>query len=254
MHGRAGPDPAEVGQDSAFVQFGRDFGFRPAVFQETAVDPADGFHLGLGPGHKDHPISLQAFVFAALQLGLHLAAFVKQDTAKAKARRAALSIAEFDQAALPGENLVGQLTTVLACHGALDALDDGGNRAAVIFELLGTILDLLVRATADVFVVGGFIGILKPAPPAHVIDQDDLKIGGAVLHILDQLLQGLAALDPEAAFPGIGIGAHQFETAFLCVFADRVGLVFGRVLLVVGRHADIFDRTAHARGIGRSFR
>jgi hypothetical protein len=122
---------------------------------------------------------------------------------------------------------VGQLATVLACHGAFDALDDGGNRTAVIFELLGAVFDLLVGSTANVFVVGGFICILEPAPPADVIDEDHLKIGGAFLHILDQLLQGLAALDPEAAFPGIGIGAHQFETAFLCVFADRVGLVFG---------------------------
>ena len=56
------------------------------MFQETAVNPADGLHFSLGPGHKDHPISLQAFVFARLQLGLHLAAFVKQDTAKAKYR------------------------------------------------------------------------------------------------------------------------------------------------------------------------
>ncbi|OIQ74975.1 hypothetical protein GALL_433660 [mine drainage metagenome] len=222
MHRRAGPDPVEIGQDPALVQFSCNYAFRTSVFQETAVDPADGFHLGLGPGHKDHPISLQAFVFATFQFGLHLAPFVKQDTAKAKTRWAALSIAEFDQAALPSEDLVGQLATVLACHGALDALDDGRNRAAVIFELLGAIFDLLVRATADVFVIGGFICILEPAPPADVIDEDHLKIGGAVLHILDQLLQGLAALDPEAAFPGIGIGAHQFETAFGGIFADRV--------------------------------
>lgn len=192
-------------------------------------------------------------MLAALQLGLHLAAFVKQDTAKAKARRAALAIAEFDQAALPGKDLGGQFPAVLSSHGAFDALDDGGSRAAVILELLGAIFDLLVRAPADIFVIGGFIGVLKPAPPADVIDKDHLEIRGAVLHILDQLLQGLTALDPQPALARIGIGAHQFETAFRRIFADRVRLVFGRVFLVVGRHADIFDRAAHGRGIGRSF-
>ena len=188
MDGGAGPGPAEIGQDSALIKFGGDFAFRTAVFQETAVDPADGFHLCFGPGHQDHPVCLQALVLTTLQLGLHLAAFVKQNPAKAKTRRTALTEAAFDQAALSDEDLVGKFPAVFPGHRALDALDDRGNRAAVVFELLGAILDLLVCATADVFVIGGFIGILKPPPSADVIDKDHLEIRCAVLHILDQLL------------------------------------------------------------------
>ena len=167
--------------------------------------------------------------------------------------RTALSVAEFDQATLPREDLVGQLATILACHGALDALDDGGNRAAVIFELLGAVFDLLVGATADVFVIGGFIGVLKTAPSADVIDKDHLEIRGAVLHILDQLLQCLATLDPEPTPARVGIGTDQFKAAFLRILADRVRLVFGRVFLMVRRHAHIFSRTAPWRGVRRIF-
>ena len=253
MDGGAGPGPVEIGQDPALIQFCGDFAFRTAVLEEPAIDPANGPDLGVRPENQYHPVCLQTLVLTALQLCLHLTAFIKQDPAKTKTRRTALTEAAFDQAALPDEDLVGKFPAVFPGHRALDALDDRGHRPAIIFELLGAILDLLVGATADVFVIGGFICILKPAPPADVIDKDQLEIRGAVLHILDQLLQRLATLDPEPTLARIGIGADQFKAAFLRIFADRVRLVFGRVFLMVCRHADIFSRTTPWRGVRRFF-
>ena len=85
--------------------------------------------------------------------------------------------AELDQPALTREHLGGQLAAVFAGHRALDALDDGRDRAAVILELLGAVLNADAGALADVFVVGALIGVLKPAPAADVVDQDGREIG-----------------------------------------------------------------------------
>lgn len=151
------------------------------------------------------------------------------------------------------KTLLESSPAVFRRHRALDALDNRGNRPAIIFKLLGAILDLLVGATADVLVIGGVIGVLKTAPSADLIDKNHLEIRGAVLHILDQLLQCLATLDPEPTLARIGIGTDQFKAAFLRILADRVRLVFGRVFPMVRRHADIFSRTALWRGFRRFF-
>jgi hypothetical protein len=58
-------------------------------------------------------------------------------------------------------------------------------------------------ALADVLVVAAFVGILKPAPAAHVVDEDDIEIGAAVLDVLDHLLERitsrLSPLRPSSA-------------------------------------------------------
>ena len=76
-----------------------------------------------------------------------------------------------------------QLAAVLAGHGALDALDDGGAQAAVVLELLGAVVHLDARVAADVLVVGALVGVLEPAPAADVVDQDDLEVGAAALDV-----------------------------------------------------------------------
>jgi hypothetical protein len=105
---------------------------------------------------------------------------------------------------------------------------------------LGDVLDHDPFASADVFVVGGLVRILEAPPAADVIDQDDLEIGITGLDITDQALQRIAAIDVEAAAPFVGVGAHDRDAVLLGVFPDLVGLVLGRVLLVVGGHAHVF--------------
>jgi hypothetical protein len=147
--------------------------------------------------------------------------------------------AQLDQAALPGEHLGRQLPAVFARHRALDALDDGGHGRAVVLELLGAVGDLDSGAAADVLVVGALVGILKPAPAADVVDQDDLEVGLAGLDVLDQLLQRLPAIDAQAALAFVGVGADDLDVAPGGVLADLVALVLRRVLLVLGRHPHV---------------
>jgi hypothetical protein len=169
--------------------------------------------LVIGPGHQDDAVGLQALVLAARQFALDGACWSISTFAQAVARRAALAETQLDQAALAGEHLGRQLPAVFAGHGALDALDDGGHRRAVVLELLGAVGDLDAGAAADVLVIGALVGVLEPAPAADVVDQDDLEVGLAGLDVLDQLLQGDAAVDAQAALAFVGVGADDLDAA-----------------------------------------
>ena len=52
-------------------------------------------------------------------------------------------------------------------------------------------------------VIGALVGILKPAPAADVIDEDRLEVGLAGLNLGHQVLQRLAAVEPQAGAPGV---------------------------------------------------
>ena len=173
---------------------------------------------------------------------------VNQDAPQAVTGWPALPKAQFDQAALSREHLGRQLPTIFARHRALDALDDGGHRRAIVLELLCAVRDLDSSAAADVFVVGALVGVLKPAPAAYVIDEDDLEVGRPRFDILDQLLQRQPAINAQTTLALIGIGPDDFDAAPGGVFPNLVGLILGRVLLMLGRHAHIFGG---AEGDGR---
>ena len=134
-------------------------------------------------------------MFAAGQFALDGALLIDQYASQSVSCRPTLAVAQFDQSALPGEDLGGEFPAVLAGHRSLDALHDGGDGRAVVFELLGAVGDLDAGAPADVFVVGAFVGILESAPAADVVGEDYLKIGAATLDVFDQLLQGLSPID-----------------------------------------------------------
>src|SRR5262249_6606239 len=129
-----------------------------------------------------------------------------------------------------------------ACHGPLDALDDGRGRAAVVLELLGAVVDLDAGALAQVLVVGALVGVLEAAPAADVVDQDGPVVGATGLHVVDHLPQRVAAGDAEAALALVGVGADDLEAAAPGVVADDVLLVDGGVLLVLGGHPAVLGR------------
>src|SRR4051794_15819073 len=124
---------------------------------------------------------------------------IDQHSPKSEAWRPALPVAEFDQPALSFEDLRGKLTAVFARHRAFDALDDGGGRTAVVFELFSAIMDFDAGALAKVFVVRALIGILEPAPAANVVNEDGRIISQSCLHVVDHLAQGFATSDVEPA-------------------------------------------------------
>src|SRR5580704_14399751 len=162
------------------------------------------------------------------------AGLIYQLPAEAVARRTALAETEPDKALLSGEHLGRELAAVLAGHRALNAFDDGGERVSIVLELLDAIMDFNAGATADVFVVGALVRILKPAPAADVINEDDREIRAPRQDVIDQLLERVAPLDTEAALALVRISADDRHAPRGRVGVNRVGLISRRILLVVG--------------------
>jgi hypothetical protein len=125
---------------------------------------------------KDHAIGLDALMLGTGQDAFSLSAMVSEHASKPKTRRTALMKAQFNKPALAVEHLHGKLPAIFAGREPLKAFEHRGNRAAIILELLGAVLNTNVSAPADVFVVGALVGILKPPPAAHVIDENHLEI------------------------------------------------------------------------------
>ena len=144
---------------------------------------------------QNHAVRLQTLVFAAGQFAFDGALLIYQYTSQPVTCRSTLAVTQFDQPALPGEDLGREFPAVLTGHRSLDALHDGRDWRSVIFELLCAVRDLYASTPADVFVIGAFVRILEPAPAAHVVGKDYLKIGEATLHVFDQLLQGLSPVN-----------------------------------------------------------
>ena len=185
-----------------------------------------------------------------------LTGLIDPHPAKAVTGHAALAKAECDEPALAREHLGGQLAAVLRGHDPLDALDDGGDRAPVVAELLGAVLELDAFAHALLFEVRGLVRVLKSSPSADVVDQDGLELGMPVRHIGDELLHAGAPDDLEAALSGVDVGLNNFHAVRIGIALDRDELVLGRILLVLGGHAHVgrhgreTTRIIHGLGVG----
>jgi hypothetical protein len=167
--------------------------------------------------------------------------FVDQHPAQAITCRTALAEPKLYQATLPREDLHGKLAAVLARHDPLDGFQQVGADAAVVFELLAAIVDADPGTRADMLVVGPFIGILKTAPTADVIDQNGLEIRLACSDLGHQVLQRFAAVQPQPGPTGVLEHPQDLQTPGGGVMSNDVQLVLGRVLLVIGRHPHIGD-------------
>ena len=176
MHGAARPGPAEVGPDRPRVEDVGDLALRLALARRTAGRSSRTISTSsAGPGTRMTRSVCRLFCSPRASSPFDCAVLVDQHPPQAVAGRPALAVAELDQPALPLEDLGGQLPAVLAGHRALDALDDGRDRAAVVLELLGAVVDADAGALADVLVVGALVGVLEPAPAADVVDEDGLR-------------------------------------------------------------------------------
>ena len=63
------------------------------------------------------------------------------------------------------------------------------------FKLFGAILDRDTGSLAGIFVEGAFVGILKTAPSAYVVNQDDFKICRFSLHVFNEALKSIPAVE-----------------------------------------------------------
>ncbi len=172
---------------------------------------------------------------------------IDEKTPQTKPGWAALAKALLDQAALPGEDLAGQLPAVFASHGALEPLEHRGHGAAVVFKLFGAIVDVDPCAPADVLVVGAFICVLEAAPSADVVDKNDVEIRPSRRDRFNQLFQGFPAFDPQPALSFIGVSADDLHAAPCSVGLDCCRLVFSRVALMIGGHAHVLVRPEKRR-------
>ena len=198
VDGRARPRAAEIGAVSFGVQGLRDFALWAPLAHEHLVHALDDPLFLLGAGDQNHAVGLKALLLAARQLALRIAMLVDQHAAEPVPGRIALAIAQFDETALPGEDFYGKLAAVFASHHPLDGLQQVRADAAVILELLAAVVDPDPGAGTDVLVTGAFVGVLKPAPPADVIDEDSLEVGIAGLDLGHQVLQSLSAVEPQS--------------------------------------------------------
>lgn len=80
---------------------------------------------------------------------------------------------------------------------------------------------------------------LKPAPAAHVVDEDSSKIRAPALDIGNQSLERVPSLDPQPAPAFVGIGSDDLQTMPIGIKPDRFGLVLRGILLMLGGHAHI---------------
>ena len=195
MHCPPVPSSPVVRQDALRVQSGGNLGFQLSVSGELCINPPNDFDLLVRSGHQHNAVGLDALLFAHFQLAFFHAVGVHQNPAQPVTRRAALPESKFHQPARPLINLRRKFPAVFTRHRPLDALDNGGDRAAVIFKLFRAVVNRNARLFADVFVIGAFVGILKSAPPAHVINQNGFVMRFALKHITDHLFQRTPAFD-----------------------------------------------------------
>ena len=219
------PRSVEIGELPAAVQKLRDLAFVPPLLHEAAEDPVDSLHLLRRPGNEDDPVGLDAFVLTTGQSGFRGACVVDELASQAEPGRAALAVTQLDEAALPGEHLCRKLAAVFPSHGTLDALDDGGDWAAIVLEAICAVLDGNAGALAKILVVGALIRILEAPPAAHVVDEDQAGVGPTLTDVVEERLQAGTSRDAKATSAMIGIGAHNLDTAGRGIVADGVRLV-----------------------------
>jgi len=86
------------------------------------------------------------------------------------------------------------------------------------------------------------IGAWDVSSVTDIIDQYQVEISSAGLHIAEQFLKARAPKDRQAALALIDIGLDDLNATLAGVVADLVRLVVGRILLMLCRHPHILRR------------
>jgi len=104
------------------------------------------------------------------------------------------------------------------------------------------LLRSVTKPLQDVLVVGALVDVLEPSPTAHVIDEERREVGSLGLDISHELVETLPAGDVQPTTAMVGIFVNDLHVVVRCVLADDIELVFRRILLILGRHADVPSR------------
>jgi len=213
-----------------------------ALFDEHPVNGADDLDFLRRSWNEDDTIRLNAFLFTPQEDQLDYAGLIFQLSPKTIPSGATLPEAELDEAALAEEDLGREFPAVLPRHHPLHAFEHSRDLAAVVFELLCAIMDVDLGSFADVFVVCAFVCVLEAPPATHVVNQNFAEIGLAALDVPDQLLQRFAALDVQSTPILIRVCAHYDPVPHFGPLMYDGMLVLGRILLMLGRHANVLCR------------
>jgi hypothetical protein len=204
------------------------------LLDEELVNVSYNRDLWLGPWDKDDAVGLQTLPLPAAKKTLGSLITVDQLAAPPVAGWSTLPASQLDQAALTGENLDRQLAAVFRSHRAFQGLEHRRRHAAVVLELLGAVVDANSSSFEDVLVIGALVGVLEPAPPADVVDEQGSEIDLLLLHIGHQLIQAASAGFVETTPAMVGVNLDDLHIVIYGVLPDDGRLVLRRVLLVFG--------------------
>ena len=185
----SGPRSTEIGHMPFAVQYPGDFAFGSLLNDEHAVEAPHDLDFFRRARLEDHAVGLKALLLASFKCRFRIAVLIDQHAAQAEACWTSLPETKPDEAALTGKDLRRQFPAVFSSHGPLHALDNRRTQAAVVFELLRAVVHLDPAFAADELIVGAFVGILKTAPSADIIDEDHLEVGVTRADVRDQLLK-----------------------------------------------------------------
>ncbi|MDA9499263.1 hypothetical protein XI05_17705 [Bradyrhizobium sp. CCBAU 11357] len=122
---------------------------------------------------------------------------------------AARFVTQSSKSALSSIDLGRKLSAVLRRHDSFDVLDDAGEHASVVVELLRAIVHSDAGSLADELVMRTLVRILKAAPAAHVIDQDMAEIGFSRLYVLQELNETGSIFDQKTTFAFVSISSND---------------------------------------------
>ncbi len=97
-------------------------------------------------------------------------------------------------------------------------------------------------AATKELVVGALVGVLEPAPPADVVDDEHREPGLAREDILEQGAQADATREGQSASARIRVRLHDVQVVTGRIRPDHITLIVDGVPLVVGRHAEVLGR------------
>jgi hypothetical protein len=90
-------------------------------------------------------------------------------------------------------------------------------------------------AATDVFIIGAFIGILKSAPPADVMQEDGGEFDLTAFDVPDHLVQSFAVPDAHTALADVKILFDDLHSMAFGILPKDGHLIAGQVLVCCGR-------------------
>src|SRR5271163_3008503 len=151
-------------------QFGSDCGGPFLVLREHSKDVAHATHFMVRAGHQNNPVRLERFSFRSRKNALGIAIGRDKHPAKSVAGFAACPESTLGNPLASLIDLCRQLPAEFAGHDPLQCFQNRAGDRIIVSKLLRTVVDLYSCRFAQKFVMGCFIRILEPPPPAHVID------------------------------------------------------------------------------------